>query len=344
MAPELKDQQQEILNNIISDEEDEAQLGESNEPEFDESDDADQDIDQEKEPDDLDEDVDDRSQHEQKTKPATDPVAQQPDEKLKLGFKADRAGNLIDKDGKIVFTAGRSRAVFEKVKAALYAEEKKTTDLVGTLNNVVTAGRELMQRYKTLKEQRNLPQSLGLNEVETKEALEMRALMKADAKSAVKKLLTMVHLNGIDLSDIGVNSALDPQEVAKHVLELQEAKRQQNEPDPYRQAQNEAAQFLQRHPDARPHTGLVAQAKQRFPHMTLDEIWFQIKLAAQRTGGNGQQRPQQQQPGRTVPRNSVPSVPTGRTKKLSIKAVDPTQSYSQIGRQLLADLKSLEER
>lgn len=330
-----KEQHQSILNNIIADDDDDEKeaVGFENEAvedeiEGDPADDND-------EPDAGDDDPD----------PAEPPVAtgaveRQPaprEEKLQLGYKADRLGNLIDKEGKVIFPRGKSREVFERVKKAFYLEQNKNKDLIAAFNNLAGTSKELFARYKALKE--SAPSAHGLTEPEVKEALDLAALMKIDAKAGVKKLLTMLHLNGVDLNDIGVNQPLDAKEVARQVLELQNAKKV-DEPSPEDTAKEEAMAFLTRHPQAAQHIGLVAEAKNRYPHMTLDEIWFQIQLHANRQPQQQQQKPN----GRVIPRNNRPTGPVDKTRRLSLKAVDPSQSYADIGKQLLHDLKTLEEQ
>src|SRR5690606_16143991 len=105
--------------------------------------------------------------------------------------------------------------------------------------------RELMTRYKSLKDQKNYPQSLGLNDDEIKQAAEIMAQIKLDPKAGVRKILTILHMNGTDLSDLGVTGPLDPKEVARQTLELQEA-RKPKEKTPQEQAKEEALSFFNR--------------------------------------------------------------------------------------------------
>jgi hypothetical protein len=325
MPPRLEedDTHKAILENFTLDEEDEEQL--SNEPSFD------PDGDDNDEPDAGDEAPPAR-------KPATEPVADEDDRNDRFAFKEDRQGNFIDKDGNVIVRRGKPRDIFVKIKKAYLREQNKSTKIAQEFQTTVAAARELLTRYNELKEKKNYFEAVGLNEDEAKQAADIGALVKLDPKAAVRKILTLLHLNGTDLSDIGVTGPVDAKEVARHMLEMQQA-RQPKEKSEEDKVREEVQGFLTRHPTARQYSGILAQAKQRFPQMTYDELWFQLLTHAK--------KPQQQQPApannRPFPRNSQ-RTPTGPVAgKLSLKAVDPSQSFSQIGRDLLRDLQQLEK-
>lgn len=331
MAKEIEEQKQSILDNILSQEDKDEIAGGENE-ELDTGDDIEGDETDEETHHEENEDEDDPEPAKQ---PATASVADQPLDKKKLGFKADKAGNLVDKDGKVVFAAGRPRALYEKVKTALYQSDKDKQELTQTLTGVISSAKQLMSRYKQLKEQKNYPQSLGLTDDEIKQASEIMAQMKLDPKAGVRKVLTILHMNGTDLSDLGVTGPLDPKEVARQTLALQEANKPKAK-TPQEEARAEAIAFFNRHSDAEPHVGMITEAKRRFPHMTLDQIWFQIKLAAATASVGKQSRKPAGKPDRVIPRNSQ------RNGKLSLRSVDPSKSFSDIGKELLRDLQNIE--
>lgn len=316
-----------ILSNFTVDDEDEEQLGQ-NEPSLDDDDDD------QHEAEDLG-DVDAPPE-----KPATRPVADPEDERNdKFSFKEDRQGNFIDKDGNIIVRRGKSRDIFVKIKKAYLKEQNTNKQLSTQFQETVAAARELLTRYNDLKSKKNYFESVGLSDDEAKQAADIGALIKLDPKAGVRKMLTLLHLNGTDLSDIGVTGPVDAQTVARHMLEMQEAKRpkEKSEEDKVRE---EVQGFLGRHPTAREYSGVLAEAKRRFPQMTYDELWYQLLLHAKQP-----QQQQQKPPARVIPRNTQreqrPTAPVAG--KLSLKAVDPSQSFSQIGRDLLRDLKQLEK-
>jgi hypothetical protein len=358
---DLLDQQNEILSQFTADEDDDDKskvlTNEDNDVELDDDEDGqhqqsadDDEDDGEDEPDAGDDDTHDDSQQQQRQpqqqrQSPTGPVA---DHNRPFYFKADRLGNLVDAQGKVIFPKGRSRNVFEKVKKAYFDEVNKVTNVAQAFMKMAETSQELVKRYKELKETANLGKNLGLSESEYKEALQMRALMKSDAKGAIRKILTMAHMNGTDLTELGVNQPLDPKTVAEQVLALQEARKPKPPTDEDR-AKEEAVSFLRQFPDAAPHIDLVAEAKRRFPQMTLGQIWYQIQISAmrgQKTQKLGGKQRQQQRPNgsRPIPRNSQPSNPRIRDGKLSIAPVDPSQTFEQIGKDLLRDLREIEGR
>lgn len=289
-----------------------------------------------------DDDVDD-NEDELATAPVVDDDTRK-NEQFK--FKQDREGNFIDKDGNIVVRKGKQRDLFVKIKKAYNTERGKVEKISQDFQETVSAAKLLLKRYNELKATKNFAESVGLSEDEAKTAAEVHALIKLDPKAGVRKILTMLHLGGTDLSEIGVTGPLDAKTVAEHVVAIQEAKRPKEKSEEDKAAEIANA-FLERHPSARQYVGALAEAKRRFPVMTYDEIWYQLLLHAKQRGQQQQsngadegQRP----PGRTFPRNSnrATGVVADRGKKLSLKSVDPSQSFSQIGRDLLRDLNALE--
>lgn len=332
-----------VLKNFALDDEDNEQLLDgNNEDNIEFEDDAD---DNQPETEDDDQHETDDDQQEDTT---TEPVVKQPpvDEETKrndrFAFKEDRQGNFIDKDGRIIVRAGRQRDLFVKIKKAYLKAEQQRDTVFSDYQETVSAAQELLRRYNDLKATKTHFEKVGLSEPEAQQAAEIGALMKLDPKAGVRKILTILHLNGTDLSDIGVTGPVDPKEVARHTLEMQEA-RKPKEKSAEDIAKEEVQGFLGRHPDARQYSGPLAEAKRRFPHMSYDQIWFQLLLHANKQ----QEKPQQQRPpANPIPRNSRrDTAPVGERPngKLSLKAVDPSLSFKDIGRDLLRDIRALEK-
>ena len=344
------DLSQGILDSFIGDDEDQDQLG-GNEPDLDDDDDDDGDSEVGTRSHDKDDDDDDDDGDKQSRRRPTGDVDDNDDESNKqdrFSFKEDRAGNFVDRDGKIIIRAGKQRDLFVKLKKRWLAEEKAKKALESRFGETVQAAQSLLQRYKELKDKRTEFDNRGLTEPEIKQAADMAVMMKVDPKAAVRKLLTMLHMNGTDLKDIGVTGPVDAAEVARIIEQRSRPKEETEE----QKAEKEAKAFLDRHPAARAHTGVVAEAKRRFPHLSLDEIWYQLLIHAQSkkakakgsdtSDGNRQQKPNQV-PARNGSREDQRRSPT-QGKRLSLNAVDPSQSFSQIGRDLLRDLKEIEGR
>lgn len=331
--------QEDILSQIANDEEDFEQLG----PEDDEGGD-----DSQPSFDDNDEGTTGPVEDDPKPAKAKKETAESDEEfDPKKRYKQDKDGNLVDDNGKIVARAGKERGIVEKLKRRLNEEETTSRDLASQLGKIASATRELMDKYRTLNEQKSYGSTLGLTDQEQREAMELTAMSKTDPKGALKKILTKYHLNGNDLSDLGVTGPLDPAEVARHILEQQEAKKPKATDPVDTPEMQEARAFAERHPDFleadQALVDAVVKAKNRFPEKTFDEIWIRIK---QYVAGQDQQPPQPQQqpktPQRPVPHNS--STPRGPAKKgLDITARNPSKSFNDIGRELLAELKTLEE-
>lgn len=332
--PKLNETQEDILNNFISDDEDQDQLG--NEPELDDDEDEDGSPTGDVADDDDDDDGDDKVAA-RRGKAADDGGDEEGAKQDRFAFKEDRAGNFIDRDGKVIIRAGKQRDLFVKLKKRWLDEEKKHKALAGQFGQTVEAARSLLDRYKALKADKSYFDDKGLSKDEIRQAADLAVLMKVDPKAGVRKILTMLHMGGTDLKDIGVTGPVDAAEVARIIEQRSRPKEKTQE----ELARDEANAFLNRHPGARPHTGIVAQAKRRFPHMSLDEIWFQLQLHAQKrqSEGNGKSR----EPDKVSPRNGTRGKDEVKKKtRLSLNAVDPSQSFSQIGRDLLRDLQSVE--
>lgn len=356
MPRQLQDQQNlsnDILSSFISDDEDQDQLGLGNDVSDDDDDDNDDtslDTSRNDGNDDDDDNDDDNSTQQRRPTGDVDDNEDEDSKQDRFSFKEDRAGNFIDRDGRIIFRAGKQRDLFVKLKKRWLAEEKAKKALEARFGETVTAAQQLLQRYKDLRDKKTEFDNKGLTEPEIKQAAEFAVMMKIDPKAAVRKILTMLHMNGTDLKDIGVSGPVDAAEVAR-IIEQRAQPKQETEEE---KARKEAQSFLDRHPTAQRYTGVIAEAKRRYPHMSLDEIWFQLVLHAQKkqkekSGKDNKRQPdnrQQQRPSPVSARNGRREEDHSdvRGRKLSLAAVDPSQSFSQIGRDLLRDLKDIEGR
>lgn len=342
---EVDDAQSRILNNFADpDDSDDDLLREGNEPEFADDADDNDDVDENNQPIVQDEDEnDDQNNVDENDQLPTLPVADQSATDKQFQFKEDREGNFIDKDGNIIVRRGKQRDLFVKLKKYYNTERNKAQKLTTDYQETLAAARELMTRYKDLKATKTHAESLGLTDEEAKTAAEVHALIKLDPKAGVRKILTMLHLGGTDLSEIGVKEPLDAKTVAEHLLAMQEAKRPK-EKSVEDKAREEAEGFLGRFPDAQQYVGVLSEAKRRFPVMTYDQLWVQLLLTAQQKKAQpSDETDERRPPARVFPKNSNrPTGPVERGKKLSLKSVDPSQSFHQIGRDLLRDLKELD--
>lgn len=326
-----------ILKNF-ADVDDEADDSLRNEPSFDvEDDDADDEVQQQQ----VEKEEDDEDTTEDVVEDHHEEVDEETAKNEQFKFKEDREGNFIDKDGNIVVRKGKQRDLFVKIKKAYNTERSNFQKVAKDFQETVAAARELLTRYNNLKATKTYAESVGLTDEEAKTAADLHALMKLDPKAGIRKVLTMLHLGGTDLSDIGVKGPLDAKTVAEQVLALQEARRPKEKSDEDK-AREEVEGFLGRHADARQYVNVLAEAKRRYPMMTYDQIWFQLLLHAKQKGvvtGPVDNK----KPTRTFPKNSQRPAEQRSNKKLSLKSVDPSMTFSQIGRDLLRDIRELEQ-
>lgn len=359
MPRNSEDTHENILKSFASDEEDDVQLLDDESDGIDFADDADED-------DDEVEDDDTPLQNEEDDESSTEPVEEEEDDdgfdetgepKAKtdpyedleqaIRFKTDRQGNFLDKNGKIIIAKGKQRDLFVRLKKGYFSQKNEKAALLQRHQEVISTSQELVKRYKELKEQVNYAQTRGLNNEEAQQAVDLMAHAKVDPKSAIRKILTVLHVNGTDLSDLGVTGPLDPQEVAKATLEAQQALAAKQVKSPEEEAREEGISFLRRHPTAQNYVGMIAEAKRRYPHMSLDEIWYQLSVHKAKAEWEKAKKPATD----PVEKKRRPLMPNPQHKsrngvvkgKLSMKAVDPTQSFDQIGRDLLRDLNALQK-
>ena len=175
--------QSDILSQIISDDEDQLQLGDNNDNDDLELE-QDGDHQEGNEDDDATGDVDEDHQDDDQLQGRKE--EEEDDFDPKKRYKQDKHGNLVDDNGKVIVKAGKDRGVFEKVKNKLSQREKELGDLSHRLLDITKATRELIGRYKALQEQKTYGAKLGLQETEEREAIELFARFKTDPKAALK--------------------------------------------------------------------------------------------------------------------------------------------------------------
>lgn len=278
------------------------------------------------------------------------PQQQQNDnDELTRKYHSDKHRNLVDDKGKIVARAGKERDIFQQTRDALTAERNNHLATQNHLRTVAQAGQELLEKYKALRQTAEYYKTIGLTDAEAKEAVEVHARFKTDPKGALKYVLTKMHLGGNDLTDIGVSGPLDARAIADEAIR----KFQANQPKPVKktpeqEAQETATEFLKRFPDAVPQIGKIAKAKLAFPHLTLDQIWVQYLLHQVKkqftTGSVAKPQQQQRRTNGTAPLK--PHNANGRDPKrrgLDLTPRDHSKSFSDIGRELLADIRAIED-
>ncbi len=289
------------------------------------------------------------TQQQQPTKP-TGVVEDIYDPAIRL--KQDRAGNLLNSAGQIVVRAGRERKFFEDAKKRVVAEVTMNTRLAKNMQQIAGAAKELHARYQTLQQSKGMFDQAGLNSDEQLQMLNIATEFKKNPVDGIKKMLTMAHMQGVDLKTLGVAGGIDARTIAeevkrtvsdqlKPITERETANRADREA--LEQARNTAEEFFQRNPDAlaaqqemgaENFNKIIFDAKRRFPDMTLTEIWLRIKVAAANGGpvqtqGRGQQRNDRR----------ATEVVDRRPQRRPTRTTG-TESFSDIGRSVLRDLQT----
>jgi len=206
-------------------------------------------------------------------------------------LKEDAEGNLVLADGTVVASAGPSRTYYEALK-------KEGREVRAHANKLAISNIQLGQQFKNLYTQfeelkktsptLDIEKETGMNSSEVQRAMYVMKNFKLNPVQAIKTLLTEAKMNGIDLSSIGVDGGIDPAVVQRAIQEaVKEAQtvpetQKNSEQELYKQAEQEALDFLKRNPQAEAHTDVLAKAKDKFPEKSLDELWVLYKIHMQK--------------------------------------------------------------
>jgi hypothetical protein len=271
-------------------------------------------------------------------------------------YDQDNKGNLVDKQGNIVAAAGKERKEFTKLRDAYSNERGHNIKLAKSLVELTRETKSLWNKYKQLRDKKSPAQEFGLNTNEEREAMQIASLMKADPKAAIERILTVAQMRGMDISSLGVGNVVDPATIAREVAQIQAnetrkaqeaAEKNQPKDDPATaQARAEIDSFLSRTPAAYgvdsngvPLTHYLGQAKARYPHLTLDQIWTEMTKAAQQPASK--QNGQQSHRGTTRPVGRRQTSPRRqKSKGVSLESAHPSTSFDDIAKDLLRDIQA----
>lgn len=260
-------------------------------------------------------------------------------------YDVDQAGNVVI-NGQVIARAGPERKIFEKFRNTFEEVNRQQHQMVKHIQDVVSAGKELKKRYDDLRENRGYGERIGLDDAETKQALDIAALAKNDPKAAAKKFLTLMQLSGTTIDDIGTEVPLDPatiaeQAVQKYVAEQEAKAKKDTATEPVETPEvKEAREWLERNPNARPFVQQLDQAKTKFPHLSYDQCWTLLQQGIDRA----KKRAEQQDPKRAAPKDPGTSQKTRTRRRQPPKSTipDSAKSFKQIGADLLRELNSKE--
>src|SRR6188768_1524509 len=260
-------------------------------------------------------DIEDQQQQRQPTRDQQSRVSHT-DSRLPQGaeVKADAKGNLVNAQGQIVARAGKEARLYQdlhKTRQQVQGFERRINDAEGRVRKAVEIGRGLHERLTTLQAQADSVKQFGLDQGEHLTALRLFKELRDNPQAAIKNILTRAATNGINVAELGLTpggidskslidvirqelgSAMNPlresteaARKAKEVADRQEART--------REVQGEVANFFDSNPDARQYLPVFTQTIQKFPGMTLGEVWarIQLQLATNpRQGRTNSQRP-----------------------------------------------------
>lgn len=241
----------------------------------------------------------------------------QPDRNL----KADKKGNLVDAQGKVIVRAGNERRFYSEAMTARQevATHKRVADETNQrLQRAVEIGRELHTELTQFKAQSDQLKQLGMTPQDQLNAMQFYSELRNDPTNTVRRLLTKLAADGIDIQAVGGGGAIDMKSISELIKntigEQMTPLKKRTEADEQRQrqerennealakTQNEVNTFFQDNPDAlayAPHIKEILSQPQ-FRHMSLGEVWARLQLNLERSQRN-------------PPNNRrKPSIPGGR--------------------------------
>ena len=320
-----------------------------------------------------------RTEHREPRQQQVDPLKQNT---LKFDprsdFRQDKKGNLVDaKTGEIIAKAGSEARIYQRVhkqatdyiKAATGNIQNQMQQERGKLNRAVEIG---LSFEKELSELRSTFKQINAYELPKEGLLEAAAYYKqaqSDPVGVLKNLLTRAALNGIDISQLGMdNKGIDPKtlveqirkEIQAGIAPVQQFTSQQQKVQQERQveakyqqqAEVQVQQFFGSTPQAIPYTHIfhAVLSQPQFQHMSLGEIWDKVQLHLMRNGIDPRQPPSRSQrqrlngtqggnpPSRSLPNGQgmAPSGGNGNGRGPAGPA-HPSLSYDAIIREVLGN-------
>jgi len=240
----------------------------------------------------------------------------------KAEVKADRNGNLVDANGKIVARAGQQARFYQNMRKAQrdsvrYAEQVE--DLNTRLGKAVQIGRELHTRVTRYQAQEEAFKRFNLTPEDQLRAVQFYSELRKSPENTVKRLLTQLQAQGISIAGLNNNGGVDTKSLTDVISDrlnealnplkedqrrrAEEASQREQEQEALAQTQQEVQQFFRRNPDARQYLNVFQRvmANPRYQNMSLGEVYAHIL----RNNSNRQQPSNRQ-------RTPAPGMPRGR--------------------------------
>lgn len=294
---------------------------------------------------------------------ARQPNQQQPQQRpvpRNAEVKPDAKGNLVDATGKVIAKAGFEARMYQdlhKSRGELVRAQAQKTEAEGRVARAVEIGQGLHTENVQLKERiANLSGTkFGLNDGEQIQAMQLAQKAKTDPAAAIKEMLTMAAARGVDLTKIGIAPGgvdtaammnLLRQEIQSQMAPLQQRTQQENQQRQTEQQQREAnaqverevVDFFNANEDAKPHADIFVKVLERYPKMTLGEVWARLQLNmiqnANPRDQNSQLARRNQNP---VARRNLPAGRSAPATNNSSGMAQPNVPYDEILRDVLAE-------
>jgi hypothetical protein len=229
----------------------------------------------------------------------------------------DHKGNLVNEYGQIVARSGKEARLYQdlhKTKGQAQTLQGQLQDVSGRLRKAVEIGQGLHRELESARAQQNAVKQFGLEQGEVLTAFRLFKELRDNPKEALKNILTRAATNGINIQELGLQGGVDPQSLVNMIKqeigtavnplrERTEAERRageqrRQEQERLGQIQGEVDGFFGQNPEAKQYLPVFTQTLQKFPGMTLGEIWARIQL---HFASNPQQRRNQNSPRRSLP-------------------------------------------
>lgn len=272
-------------------------------------------------------------------------------------YGVDAKGNIISASGEVLARAGTERRLYQSMHKAqdqAVLSRQENVSLRDKIVQAVNLGRELHTKLKFVQEQGNAGAALGLAPQEVTNALQLASDLKTNPQEGLKKLLTQLTINGIDISGLGLESSVDTKalgglirtelESATRPIREQQARQEQaaqirnQQAEQYRQVEQSTRMFFQTNPDAAPHLQTIMRMYNdpQYSGRTLQENWLQLQLYLERNPGSSDSTFPRQQ--RSLPNGRPNAAP--QQQRASAQQVAPVdQDYSSIINDILAEYK-----
>jgi hypothetical protein len=241
----------------------------------------------------------------------------------------DEHGNLVNKAGEVIALAGKSRTYYEGMKSEARKQRQAANDLAVSNMQLSQQFKSLYDEYKGMSENgaspiQSIVKETGFSDKEAQEAVSLMQQYKRDPLSAIKNLLTQAKMSGIDVSKIGANISVDPAYLRQSMKELIDEQmgpisRNAEQDTAEKAATRQATEFLQQYPEAERFGSSIADAKMRFPQMSLSEIWLRLRREIEK---NSQTSPR--------PVTKHRKEPARRTSQRPAKVLAPFRDYSKM--------------